>query len=388
MHALFFAAMSLRIATFNVENLMARFDFSGWRDAMRRDRSISLLNVKTEAEYQALEQARVVAHADDARQMTALAIADTQADIICLQEVENLETLEAFEQNYLFRMTGLSYPQKVWIEGNDTRGIDVAFMARERTASGKKIDLGEVISHQSKTFGQLKVHSNRLRKMGFEANERVFRRDCLEVNLRIGGKPVSLFVCHFKSMGPFRNGMTGRDYTMPVRQAEAQAVRNIIEDKFGAGKADRMRWMICGDLNDYAERLVISGNRENGYSFKSMVEEVSGVDPLLADGFAVSLMQRRPQDNRWTLYYASGPSAGPQDPENRETRHLVQLDYLLASPALAKANAEALPHIVREGQPHRTVFPQSQDVERYPRTGWDRPKASDHCPVAVTLKIV
>ncbi|MCJ8311128.1 MAG: endonuclease, partial [Rhizobiaceae bacterium] len=50
-------------------------------------------------------------------------------------------------------------------------------------------------------------------------------------------------------------------------------------------------------------------------------------------------------------------------------------------------NERALPHIVRQGQPHRAVFPPNQDVDRYPRTGWDRPKASDHCPVAVTLKI-
>jgi len=26
-------------------------------------------------------------------------------------------------------------------------------------------------------------------------------------------------------------------------------------------------------------------------------------------------------------------------------------------------------------------------VERYPRTGWDRPKASDHCPVVMTLDL-
>jgi hypothetical protein len=48
----------------------------------------------------------------------------------------------------------------------------------------------------------------------------------------------------------------------------------------------------------------------------------------------------------------------------------------------------AIPDIIRAGQPWRTPFPSGQEVERYPRTGWDRPKASDHCPVAVTLDVV
>jgi len=65
-----------------------------------------------------------------------------------------------------------------------------------------------------------------------------------------------------------------------------------------------------------------------------------------------------------------------------------QLDYILLSPALARTNARQMPDIVRNGQPYRTIFPPGQEVERFPRTGWDRPKASDHCPVAITLDMV
>ncbi len=97
--------MVLRVATFNVENLMARFDFSGYRNKRNRDRTIAMLDVRDEKHYRQLEQARVVAHADDTRQMTALAIADANADIICLQEVENIQALEAFEYGYLHKMT-------------------------------------------------------------------------------------------------------------------------------------------------------------------------------------------------------------------------------------------------------------------------------------------
>jgi predicted extracellular nuclease len=98
---------------------------------------------------------------------------------------------------------------------------------------------------------------------------------------------------------------------------------------------------------------------------------------LTADGFCENLVERRDVLDRWTLYHTRGP----------KERHLCQLDYLMASPALAAANPEVRPDIIRNGQPFRTIFPPGQEVELYPRTGWDRPKASDHCPVAVSLSL-
>ena len=348
---------------------------------------MALMEIPDKKQFETLERARTIVHADDARQMTALAVADTLADVVCLQEVENLAALETFEDNYLYRMTGISYPQKAWIEGNDGRGIDVAFMARERTMDGEPIEIDRIRSHAKSTFSDLGVHNATLEEMGLEADERIFRRDCLEVNLRVGGRRVTLFVCHFKSMGPFRNGMTGREYTMPVRIAESRAVKRIIERKFGSERTPKMRWAIVGDLNDYTERLVVTGDRIKGYSFESKREGVSGIDPLLTDGFSHNLMDLRPADDRWTLYHAAGPVDDLQKPEERETRHLVQLDYLLLSPALAKQNAKSVPEIIRQGLPFRTIFPPHLDVPRYPRTGWDRPKASDHCPVVMKLTL-
>jgi endonuclease/exonuclease/phosphatase family metal-dependent hydrolase len=79
--------------------------------------------------------------------LTALAIADADADILCLQEVENLDTLHRFEYGYLFKMIGDGYRQKVLIDGNDSRGINMALMAREHTLDGAKIEILEVKSH-------------------------------------------------------------------------------------------------------------------------------------------------------------------------------------------------------------------------------------------------
>lgn len=370
--------MSLRIATFNVENLMNRFDLSGFRNELLQDRSLKLFEIENEADYRALEEARTVLQSDDARQLTALAIADTRADIVCMQEVDNLKALDAFEYGYLYKMVGWGYRNKYMADGNDKRGIDVAVMMRQETRDGQPIEFVAMTSHAALSFADLDLHNEDLAALGVHPNERIFRRDCLTIDLKVGGLPLTLFVTHLKSMEGARQGDDGRMATMPIRIAEARAIRRIIEDKFGADRAGNRRWLILGDFNDYRERIVVSGDRINGYHFDHVQEEASAVDVLLEGGFSENLVERRPVLDRWTTYYTEGP----------EARHLCQLDYILASPAIARTNAQVVPDIVREGQPYRTVFPPGQEVERYPRTGWDRPKASDHCPVVVTLDMV
>ncbi len=368
--------MSLRIATFNVENLMTRFDFTGFRNQLRQDRVIQLFEVRSEGVYQQLEQARVIASTDDTRQMTALAIADADADILCLQEIDNMEALQAFEYGYLFRMVGNGYRQKYLVEGNDSRGIDVAVLMREETRDGQKIELVEIKSHAMTTYRDLDLFNDDLAQTN-HIDDKIFKRDCLELDLRIGGVPVTLYVVHFKSMGGPRDGVDGRRYTMPIRRAEAKAVRRIIEGRFGAGNTDSKRFVICGDMNDYQERVDVIGRRRTGYSFSHEDESESALDEFSRDGFAENVVRRRDPLDRWTLYHARGP----------EEQWLCQLDYIWLSPDLARTNAGRLPEIIRNGQPFRTVFPPGQEVERYPRTGWDRPKASDHCPVVMELDL-
>ncbi|EKF20865.1 endonuclease/exonuclease/phosphatase family protein [Nitratireductor pacificus] len=369
--------MSLRLATFNIENLMNRFDFSGFRNELHQDRALALYEIADEKEYRALERARAIALTDDARQLTALAIAATRADILCLQEVDNLAALKAFEYGYLFKMVGSGYQEKYSTSGNDSRGIDVAVMMRRETMHGQPIEFVRMTSHAHVTFADLGLHNAALAELGIEPHERVFRRDCLEIDITVGGRPLTLFVVHFKAMSPPRNGLDGRAASMPVRMAEAGAVRRIIEQRFGADRAADKRWVICGDLNDYRERVVIDGDEHEGYRFQPMGEELSCINVLTEGGFCENIVERRPEMDRWTLYHTRGPAE----------RHLCQLDYLLLSRSLARHNARAVPDIVRGGQPWRTVFPPGQDVPRFPRVGWDRPKASDHCPVAVTLDI-
>ncbi len=370
--------MSLRLATFNVENLMRQFDYSGFRNQLNRDRLLSLYDIKDENEYRLLEQAREMATTDDMRQQTALAIAQTRADIICLVEVDNMESLNAFEYGYLFKMVGEGYRKKYTTAGNDSRGIDVGIMLQEETDDGQPIELVRVTSHAHVTYKDFGLHTPELEATGNQEHERIFRRDCLEVDVTVGGKPLTIYITHLKSMGAPRNGMNGRDASMPIRVAETKAIRRIIEERFGKDRAGDKRWVICGDFNDYYEKLVITGGVFDNHHFEHVREQNSSLGVLLDDGFCENLVERRPVMDRWTLYHNRGP----------KERHLCQLDYILASPRLASTNAKRVPDIIRSGQPYRTPFPPGQEVQRYPRIGWDRPKASDHCPVAVTLDIV
>ena len=368
--------MTLRLGSFNIENLMTRFDFTGFRNQLRKDRVLHLFDVRNQQDYERLEAARVVASTDDTRQLSALAIADTAADILCLQEVDSMEALKAFEYGYLFRMVGAGYRHKYLVEGNDSRGIDVGVMMRDETRDGEKIEIVDIRSHAALTYGDLDLFTPALAATN-KTDDKIFKRDCLELELRIGGRPLSIYVVHLKSMSNGRDGADGRSYTMPVREAETKAIRHIIEARFGKGQTADKNFVICGDMNDYQERVDVIGDRRSGYRFVPRDRLESALDVFSADGFAENVMLRRDPLDRWTLYHARGP----------EEQHLCQLDYLWLSPALARRNADRAPEIIRNGQPFRTPFPEGQAVERYPRIGWDRPKASDHCPIVMELEL-
>ena len=328
---------TIRVATFNVENLLQRFNFHSYGQ-LSSERALRLLGVGEDTqEYMTLRKSLAISLTDDSRQQTAQAIRDTEADLICLQEVENKAIVDDFHQFYLNRTGCAHYGWRRCLEGNDKRGIDVAVMSKPRI---------KVTSHAHVTFGDFDLYNNELSQYGLSEGDGIFRRDCLEVTVKVEGKPLSIFVCHFKSMSG------GRDHTRCVREVEAKAVRKIITNAFpDPASAD---WLIVGDLNDYIN--------EPGH----------GLAPLFADGFSFNLLERLPEEKRWTHYYPGG-----------NAKH--QIDYILASPALAVKNPLAMPSVIREGQPYRV--PGLAEQSRYPRIGYDRPKASDHCPVAITLKV-
>ena len=325
----------LRLATFNCENLMMRCDFarSGIRNARAR-----LTEVDDAAVAEQVDSVFDVLSEDD-RTLTAQALVATGADVCALQEVENLVTLTAFDNRYIAQWAGRPFGERVLFEGNDSRGIDVALLS--------KLPVIFQRSHARETFGRLGIDPPR----GASVNDYVFRRDCLEVDIQKDGRALTLFVCHFKSM----HG--GRKRTWQVREAEARAVRKIIQRRFEDPAS--AEWVILGDFNDYWE---VDGRPARP----------NGLGPLVGDGFAIDLASRAIPDphDRWTHHYSEDDTYGA-------------LDHILLSPRLAALNTAPDVSIIRAGLPyHAARF----DGDRFPGVGWRVPKASDHCPMAATLR--
>ncbi len=324
----------LRLATFNAENLLMRCQFKA---AGVKDLRGKLTAVSDQAQAEAVARVFDVLSEDD-RTLTAQALVATRADVCALQEVENLVTLTQFHDKYLSRWSDRPYDHHILHEGNDLRGIDVGVLSR--------LEIARRTSHAALRFVDLDITP----PPKTHRNERIFRRDCLELDVIKDGQALTLFVCHFKSM----HG--GRKKTRPVRQVEALAVRKLIEARFETPA--RAKWAILGDLNDYLE---IDGARDTAH----------GLAPLTDDGFAKDLAMACLSDplERWSHHYA---------PLSQYTA----LDHILVSPALAAMNRQAEVKYIRAGVPWRS---ERHKGYRLQGVGWSNPKASDHCPLVANL---
>ncbi|MGL5113710.1 MAG: endonuclease/exonuclease/phosphatase family protein [Beijerinckiaceae bacterium] len=401
-----------RLATFNVENLFLRPPDTG--GSSPQDRRFGMFVFDDAAEAAQVRRTVEAALSDDERQLTAEALIDTEADVVCLQEVENEAALRIFRDEYLHRTLQPRVARDIkdllpalrreaetraangprWlrdelakqrlaiesrhfygnfrvVEGNDGRGINVGFLSKlpvALVASHAHVSFAEVHGTWSERIEEMLLAEwkDRGRDKGLpkpSPNSRIFRRDCLEVTLDVAGTPFTLFVCHLKANPPYR------EMTYPLRRAEMLAVRQIISRRFGRDTADA-NWAICGDLNDYLE---VDGNREmidlvSGQQQPSALSDI--LDGPAPFGVDVNRFIADPKD-RWTSYF-------PRDDI------YSQLDHIIVSPGVARRNPQMQPKIIRKGQPYRAT---RYEGERYPRVGFDRPKSSDHCPIVVELEV-
>lgn len=139
-------------------------------------------------------------------------------DIVVLAEIENKAILDDLDAAEL----GDAYSQRILIEGNDQRGIDVGVLS--------KIAPDSVVSHKDDVF-VLK---------GTNGPQYHFARDCLELHFTVNGREIILLGVHFRAKGA--------NDDPDKRLAEAQRARQIA-DELHAKKPDA-GILVLGDFND------------------------------------------------------------------------------------------------------------------------------------------
>ncbi len=311
----------MRLATFNVENLLTRFRFARDVDpAQVMERGFT----SDELRFRLLDA--------EAKRLTADCIVALEADVLALQEVEDLGTLKRFRRQFLGEER---WPHALVIDGNDPRHIDVGVLSRFPI-----------------------VHARSWQHLRGDDGALVFDRDCLEVDVEVPGLgQLTLYVNHFKSMRSDDPTRPGRAATRDRRVAQSRAVMRIVRERFGPDPGEAP-FVILGDLNDHLE---------------DDAQGASGIRELVGWEAVEPVVHRLPEPDRWTHFFRGSPDAPPA---------YRQLDHLLPSRRLARLNPRA-PRVERCGQPGRA---DRHPGPRLPGVGFHRPKASDHCPVVFDLE--
>jgi endonuclease/exonuclease/phosphatase family metal-dependent hydrolase len=314
---------SITIATFNCENLFRRFKFSNKMTPEQVEHAVENGFIVNRSKFEVVPVPE--------RKLTAKMIKDTKADVVALQEVENLDTLKNFcSENNLSSL----YPYKLVIDGNDPRLIDVAVLS--------KIPFSRIMTHQY-TKG---------------ANKRwLFSRDCLELEFEIENKPFFLFVNHLKSMFDRADPVNGRKNTAAKRIEQVDGVLKIIQDRLKR-RTSTAAFAVVGDFNDYPSADC------------SLIK-------MFKTKWLYNVVDNLALAERWTHYW--------HNTKLKEEERYKQLDYIWISKALVKANPNVQAVINRRGLSKKAKHHLIK--KRYPEiTSTTKDvAASDHCSVAVTL---
>lgn len=328
-HKLTILMALLRLATFNCENLFARFKFNKNIDP---NKAIENGWAANETHFDILKEKE--------KKFTAAAIKATNADVIALQEVENLPALRQFRNRYLKKQ---GYNEMIVIDGNDPRFIDVGVLSRYA--------IENIDTHIHEKDGQSRFA--------------LFSRDCLECDIVLPEqKRLRLFVNHFKSMYNPKDPCNGRKDTRNKRLHQAMRVKQIVAEQFPVSSLDseQQPFAILGDFNDYLET-----DSQGETSIGDLVkwERVENV------------VTRLPEEEQWTHYYKGNKKCG-------FGKTYKQLDYILLSKSLADRNASAKVDIIRKGLPLQA---DKYEGARFPGIGKGRSGASDHCPVVIDIEV-
>ena len=355
------------VCTFNINNLFLRYKF-GSRPGDDSKNAVPAL-----WGYLPLQEpGKYSLHNTHQRQFCSLALRlpdGSLPDILCMQEVESLAALRLFNTKHL----DSHYNFAALLDSHDLRQIDVGILSTLPIVS---------LRSNVDTKDTLIVETPEDRKES-EAFPWLFSRDCLEVELDIGPKypgTLTLFINHFKSKmakgetSQERRAVAERSARKRLRQAKGVLAR--LRERFPGNDYTTKLFAVVGDLND-----------EPG---------TPPLEVLTQDGKLTNVLDKLPEQERWTHYY----QGGEDDPEQ-----VAQFDYLLLSPALASL-CTSDPVVNRAGIGGRALScPKGELLPKelllsglggvskgmIPFTFWRYPgvgafeAASDHCPVCIAF---
>ena len=303
------------IATFNANNFFLRYKFSrNIPNSFSKDSEIEAGQVigflpglsfrKYTKNFIIWDKTR--------RELAAKALKEPEnklPDILCFQEVENIEAIRLFNQMYL---NGY-YKYSMLIDSYDPRNIDVGILST--------YPIQNVRSHIDDA----------------DPNDNfIFSRDCLEVEVDLGNERIYLFLNHLKSkLVKRKSSDTDAQYNDKVKAShekrlkQAATVIEYIEDRFN-GFHDTALYAVIGDFNDTPYSPWIKPLIDSPRLFNVLDEFLS-------------------YDDRWTYYWKS---------KNR----VSQIDYFLVSEALRQRisntvnnHPDRAPHIERQGIGYRKL---------------------------------
>lgn len=160
----------------------------------------------------------------EAQRTLARRIREMDVDVLAVQEVENIETLEEFVREQRLRDAG--YRHLSLVEGNDERLIDVAVMSR--------LPLGPVTSWRHRTY-----------RTG--TTERpIFSRDLTAVDVLTPGRSrvlLTVYNTHLKSQ--LARNDAERAAGTERRRRQAATIASVLREREVAGP-----FVVMGDLND------------------------------------------------------------------------------------------------------------------------------------------
>ena len=232
------APMRLTIGTFNLNNLFSRWNFAASVDATAEPEgetvevSYEFHGAPNQFRIRTYRGSLVNPKDSEDRRKVAERIAAMDVDVLAVQEVEDINTLERFAREDLATSGGSRlYRYWVLVEGNDSRFIDVGLLS--------KYPIGAVTSHRHE------VHPD-------NPGTPVFGRDLLQVeimNPTRSRRLLTLFNTHLKShyidrFEPDPAAAEAKNNARRRRQAEQSAA--IIEQRTRPDS----RFVVVGDMND------------------------------------------------------------------------------------------------------------------------------------------